>query len=147
MVSMIVALGSDHAGYAHKEAVQGHLRSLGHTVLDCGTDSADACDYPDYIRPAALAVANGEADRGIVFGGSGNGEAIVANRVKGIRCAVCWSEETAALARRHNDANMISLGERLVPLATALRIVDLFLTEPFDGGRHARRVAKIDEPY
>ncbi len=144
---MIVALGSDHAGYAHKEAVQVHLRSLGHTVLDCGTDSAEACDYPDFIRPAALAVANGEADRGIVFGGSGNGEAIVANRVAGIRCAVCWSEETAILARRHNDANMISLGERLVPLETALRIVDLFLSEPFDGGRHARRIAKIDEPF
>jgi ribose 5-phosphate isomerase B len=103
-------------------------------------------DYPDFVRPAALAVGEGRCDLGIVFGGSGNGEAITANRVPGVRCAVCWNVETARLARQHNDANMISLGQRMMTPETALAIVDTWLETPFDGGRHVERIRKIDDP-
>jgi len=140
-----IALGTDHAGFAYKERVKSYLTELGHEVTDFGTDSAESCDYPDFCRPAALAVANGDCDRGIVFGGSGNGEAMVANRVRGVRCALCWTVESAALARGHNDANMISLGERMVDEETALAIVRTWLETPFDGGRHQRRIDKIDD--
>ncbi|MCW5943492.1 MAG: RpiB/LacA/LacB family sugar-phosphate isomerase [Fimbriimonadaceae bacterium] len=141
---MRIAVASDHAGYEYKRAIVEQLRRLGHKVVDYGTDSNQACDYPEFIRPAAKAVASGQCDRGVVLGGSGNGEAIVANRIPGIRCAVCWNLESATLARRHNDANMISLGERMMSRETALEIVDTWLEEPFDGGRHARRIALID---
>lgn len=141
---MRIAVASDHAGYEYKRAIVEHLRGLGHKVTDYGTDSNNACDYPEFIRPAAKAVASGNCERGVVLGGSGNGEAIVANRVPGIRCAVCWNPESASLARRHNDANMISLGQRMMTLETALEIVDVWLEEPFDGGRHARRIGLID---
>jgi len=141
---MRIAIASDHAGFEYKEWIKKHLEAAGHEVVDFGTDSAESCDYPEFIGPAAEAVARGECERGIVMGGSGNGEAIVANRVRGVRCAVCWNVESARLGRRHNDANVISFGQRMVSIEAALEIVDLFLSEPFDGGRHERRIRKID---
>ena len=141
---MRIALASDHAGYLYKSVIAAHLTALGHDVADFGTHSEEPVDYPDFIRPAAEAVARGECERGIVLGGSGNGEAIAANRVKGVRCAVCWTEESARLARAHNDANMISLGERLIAEQDALAIVDVWLKTGFEGGRHAIRIAKLD---
>jgi len=101
-------------------------------------------DYPDFVHPAAHAVVRGDCERGIVLGGSGNGEAIVANRYVGIRCALCWNLKSTRLARQHNDANMLSLGQRLLDLETALAIVECWLITPFDGGRHLRRIKKID---
>jgi ribose 5-phosphate isomerase B len=143
---MKIAIGSDHAGYLYKEAVKALLHSLGHVVRDFGTPSVEpAVDYPVFIRPVAEAVARGEFERGIVFGGSGNGEAIVANKVRGIRCALCWSEQTAQWAREHNDANVLSIGERTVSQEMALTIVRLWLETPFAGGRHARRIAQIEQ--
>jgi ribose 5-phosphate isomerase B len=141
---MNVSLGTDHAGFRYKEKVKELLVSLGHEVKDFGTWSEEAVDYPFFIRPAAEAVAKGECDRGIVFGGSGNGEAMVANKVRGVRCALCWSEESARLSRQHNDANVLSLGQRLVPEDLALEIVRVWLTTDFEGGRHARRIAQIE---
>ncbi len=142
---MKIAIASDHAGFAYKEEIEGHLIRLGHELRDFGTHSAESCDYPRFIVPAAQAVARGDCERGIVLGGSGNGEAMAANRVRGVRCALCWDERTARLAREHNDANMISLGERLISLPTALAIVETWLATPFEGGRHARRIALLDE--
>ena len=142
---MKIALGSDHAGFHYKVMLVRYLLDLGHEVVDFGTDSEKSVDYPDYIRPAAEAVARGECERGIVLGGSGNGEAIVANRVKGIRCALCWNTESAQLARSHNNANMISLGARMVSEDDVRQIVNTWLTTPFDGGRHANRINKIDK--
>jgi ribose 5-phosphate isomerase B len=139
-----IAIASDHAGYRYKTMLTDLLTAAGHQVVDFGTDSDQSVDYPDFIRPAALAVASGECERGIVLGGSGNGEAMVANRVAGVRCALCWDVESAKLGRGHNDANMISLGERMVTEETARAIVETWLETPFDGGRHARRIAKID---
>ncbi len=141
---MKIAIASDHAGYRYKERIKTHLAALGHEVADHGCHSPDSCDYPEFIRPAAEAVARGEADRAIVLGGSGNGEAIVANRVRGVRCALCWSVETAELGRRHNNANCLSIGERQVSEELALAIVDAWLTTPFEGGRHQRRIDMID---
>ena len=141
---MRIAIASDHAGFAYKQSIGAFLAGEGHEVVDFGTDSEEACDYPLFIRPAAEAVARGECERGIVLGGSGNGEAITANRVAGVRCALCWSVESAELGRRHNDANMISIGQRMISEETALAIVRSWLEEPFDGGRHARRIAQID---
>ena len=141
---MIIALGTDHAGFRYKELVKAHLTQAGHTVIDKGTYSPESVDYPDFIRPAAQAVLDGEAERAIVFGGSGNGEAMTANRLKGIRCGLCWNEETVRLTRQHNDANVLSLGERMMPEDLALRIVDIFLETPFEGGRHQARIDKLD---
>ncbi len=141
---MRIAIASDHAGYRYKEKIKTLLVELGHQVKDFGTHSAEAVDYPVYIRPAAEAVAKGECDRGIVLGGSGNGEAITANKVRGIRCALCWNVETARLARQHNDANMLSLGERVIDESTAMEIVRLFLSTAFDGGRHLNRIRQIE---
>jgi ribose 5-phosphate isomerase B len=141
---MKIGIGSDHAGFEYKEAIKKLLRDLGHDVQDFGTDSNKPVDYPLFIRPVAEAVASGKVERGIVLGGSGNGEAIVANRVKGVRCALCWSLETARLGRQHNDANAISIGQRMVPAELALDIVRTWLTTPFEGGRHAQRIAEID---
>lgn len=139
-----IAIASDHAGYRLKEVLKAHLEEHGYVVSDFGTDSEVAVDYPDYIRPAARSVAEGRSDLGIVLGGSGNGEAMVANKIRGIRCAVCWSEKSARLAKEHNDANMISIGARLVSEKRALGIVDMWLQASFAGGRHARRIAKIE---
>jgi ribose 5-phosphate isomerase B len=142
---MKIALGSDHAGYALKEKVKTLLGTLGHEVIDFGTHSEVSCDYPDYVCPAAEAVARGECERGVVFGGSGNGEAIAANKVPGIRAGLCWNLETARLNRLHNDANVLSLGGRTVPETDALAIVKVWLETPYEGGRHAPRIAKLAE--
>ncbi|MEM7810631.1 MAG: ribose-5-phosphate isomerase [Planctomycetota bacterium] len=141
---MKIAVASDHAGFAYKQMLADHLRSGGHEVVDFGTASDERCDYPDFVIPAARAVAAGECDRAIVLGGSGNGEAIAANRVRGVRCALCWNVETAELGRLHNDANAIAIGERMVDAATARAIVDKWLTTGFEGGRHVPRIEKID---
>jgi ribose 5-phosphate isomerase B len=142
---MRIAIGSDHAGFQYKEAIRDYLGRAGHDVQDHGTYAAQPpVDYPLFIRPVAEAVASGAAERGIVLGGSGNGEAIVANRVRGVRCALCWNAESARLGRQHNDANVISLGERMMPLDLALEIVRIWLETPFEGGRHAHRLALID---
>lgn len=143
---MKIAIGSDHAGYRYKERIQGWLEDRGHEVEDFGTDSTESVDYPRFCRPVAEAVASGECDRGIVLGGSGNGEAMVANRVTGVRCALVWSVESARLARAHNDANCISIGERLVDWPTVEGILDAWLTTAFEGGRHVRRIRQIDDP-
>ena len=142
--TMKIALASDHAGFEYKERIAALLRELGHDVHDFGTYSAESVDYPRFIRPAAEAVARGDADRGIVLGGSGNGEAIVANKVPGIRCALCWNQESARLSRQHNNANMCSLGQRLISPEMALAIVRVWLATPFEGGRHARRISQIE---
>lgn len=143
---MKIAIGSDHAGFRYKEAIRQLLTDLGHEVSDKGTYAeTPAVDYPRYIRPVAEAVAAGEVDRGVVLGGSGNGEAITANRVKGVRCALCWNEESARLGRQHNDANVISLGQRMMPEEMALTIVRIWLDTPFEGGRHLTRIQELDE--
>ena len=141
---MNIAIGSDHAGFRYKQQIIAHLRVAGHEVTDFGTDSEEAVDYPAFIRPVAEAVAAGRFDRGIVLGGSGNGEAITANRVRGVRCGLCWNVESARLTRLHNDANVLSLGERMMDLETALSIVDIFLATPFEGGRHLPRIRQLD---
>lgn len=142
---MKISIGSDHAGFKYKEMIKQLLLDLGHEVVDFGTDSEEPVDYPDFIRPAAKAVASGEAERGIVLGGSGNGEAIAANRIKGVRCALCWNVETARLGRQHNDANVISIGQRMLTEETALEIVRVWLETPFEGGRHLRRIQLLDQ--
>jgi ribose 5-phosphate isomerase B len=141
---MKIAFGSDHAGFAYKEKLKKLVVELGHEVHDVGTDSEQPVDYPLFIRPAAEAVAKGECDRAIVLGGSGNGEAIVANRIRGVRCTICWSHETARLAREHNDSNCLSIGQRMITEQMAQEIVRIWLETPFAGGRHARRIAQID---
>ena len=142
--SFSIALGSDHAGYTYKELIKAMLLAEGHTVRDFGTYSDAACDYPDFIRPVAEAVARGEFERGIVLGGSGNGEAIVANRVRGIRCGLCWNEQLATWNRSHNDGNVLSIGQRTVDEPLALAIVRTWLETEFEGGRHLARIRKID---
>lgn len=142
---MKIALASDHAGFDYKQQIADHLRNDGYGVVDFGCHSSESCDYPDFVHPAAAAVAAGECDRGIVFGGSGNGEAITANRHAGIRCALCWNEETARLSRLHNDANMISLGQRMLDQSTAIKAVDIWLSTEFEGGRHIARIRGIDK--
>jgi ribose 5-phosphate isomerase B len=141
---MKIAIGSDHAGFVYKEKIRQYLAGKGHQVKDFGTYSDASCDYPTFIRPTAEAVARGEFERGIVLGGSGNGEAIVANRVRGIRCSLCWDLRSARLARQHNDANVLSLGQRMMAIEEALEIVDLWLATPFEGGRHQQRIDMID---
>jgi len=143
---MKISLGTDHAGYLYKEAIKKMLTETGHTVHDFGTFSTDSVDYPDFIRPAALAVVKGEADRGIVLGGSGNGEAMTANRIIGVRCALCWNLETAELGRKHNDSNVLSIGARMISEDLALAIVRKWLETPFEGGRHVQRLWKMDHP-
>jgi ribose 5-phosphate isomerase B len=142
---MKIAIGSDHAGFALKERIKKFLSDLGHEVIDKGTHSDEPVPYVINIRPAAQAVVNGEADRAIVLGGSGNGEAIVANRIPGVRCALCWNVESARLGRLHNDANCISIGQRMVDESIALEIVNTWLETPFEGGRHIERIRMIDE--
>lgn len=140
---MKLSIGSDHAGFHHKEFLRARLQEAGHEVVDHGTFSPAQVNYPDFIAPAAEAVARGDCQRGIVLGGSGNGEAIVANKVPGIRCALCWSLETARLARVHNDANVIAIGERTVTAEFALEMVLTWLGAEFEGGRHVARLAGI----
>jgi ribose 5-phosphate isomerase B len=143
--AMKIALASDHAGYEYKEAIKQWLAQHGHEVKDYGTFSNERVDYPDFIRPAAEAVARGECERGIVLGGSGNGEAISANKVRGIRCGLCWNEESARLNRLHNDGNVLSLGQRMMSEELALRLVEIWLATPFEGGRHVARIAKLEK--
>jgi ribose 5-phosphate isomerase B len=143
---MKIGIGSDHAGFEYKERIKLLLRELGHDVRDFGTNSTEPVDYPVYIRPVAEAVAKGELERGIVLGGSGNGEAMVANRLRGVRCALCWNLETARLGREHNDANVLSLGQRMIPVELALEIVRIWLATPFAGGRHLERIRELDSP-
>jgi ribose 5-phosphate isomerase B len=143
---MKIAIGTDHAGYRYKELLKAALAERGHQVVDFGTNSEEMVDYPVFIRPVALAVARGDAERGIVLGGSGNGEAIVANRVPGIRAVVAWHVDSARAGRAHNDSNVLALGERFVSEADLIPILDTWLTTPFEGGRHAKRIALIDNP-
>lgn len=146
MKTFRIAIGSDHAGFKYKETIKAMLLANGHTVRDFGTYSEESCDYPDYIRPVAESVASGEYERGIVLGGSGNGEAIVANRIKGVRCGLCWTEQVAIWNRAHNDGNVLSIGQRTISEEEALRIVKVWLTTEFEGGRHVARIYKIDNP-
>jgi ribose 5-phosphate isomerase B len=144
MKTLTIALGTDHAGYSYKEAINTFLLEKGYQTKDFGTFSEESVDYPEFIRPAAEAVAEGLCDLGIVLGGSGNGEAMAANKVKGIRCALCWSVETAKLAKQHNNANVLSLGQRQISKELAIEIVDAWLNASFEGGRHARRIEMLD---
>jgi ribose 5-phosphate isomerase B len=144
MKKFTVALGSDHAGFAYKAKIKAMLLADGHVVRDFGTASEVSCDYPDFIRPVAEAVARGEFERGIVLGGSGNGEAITANRVKGVRCGLCWNEQVAIWNRSHNDGNVLSLGQRTISEEEAIKITRVWLDTPFEGGRHIQRIQKID---
>jgi len=139
-----IAIASDHAGFRYKEAIIFHLRAQGVEVKDFGAYNAESSDYPVWIRPAAEAVARGEHTYGIVLGGSGNGEQIVANKVRGIRCALVFSKDTAIWGRSHNNANCMAIGERTLPLPVALELVDTFMATPFEGGRHERRVNLIE---
>jgi ribose 5-phosphate isomerase B len=142
---MRVVIGSDHAGFVLKGALAGHLRAVGHQVEDIGTFSTDPVDYPPICADVARRVVRGEGDLGIVVGGSGQGEAIAANKVHGVRAALCHDEYTSRMARRHNDANVLSLGARVVATELALEIVDVFLSTPFDGGRHVARIEELAE--
>jgi ribose 5-phosphate isomerase B len=140
-----IALGSDHAGYELKSVVAKHLAEAGHEVIDFGTDSDVSVDYPAFCATAARSVVAGDADFGIVFGGSGQGEQIAVNKIHGARAALCSSEFMARLARQHNDANVLSLGGRVLGDELALAVVDVFLATDFEGGRHARRVGQITD--
>jgi ribose 5-phosphate isomerase B len=140
-----IALGSDHAGYEMKTVVAKHLAEQGYEVIDLGTDSADSVDYPAFCAATARSVVGGDADFGIVFGGSGQGEQIAANKVHGARAALCSNEFMARLAREHNDANVLSLGGRVLGSELALSVVDVFLATDFEGGRHARRIGQITD--
>lgn len=139
--SMII--GADHAGYHLKEACKAHLLSLGIEVHDVGTFSTESVDYPDFAHPVALGVEQGDHPFGLLVCGSGQGASMTANKHAGVRCALCWTPELGALARQHNDANILSLPERFVDVATGIQILDAFLEASFEGGRHSRRVAKI----
>lgn len=142
---MIIAMGSDHAGYNLKEEIKTYLQEKGHTIVDCGTDSTESCDYPVFGRAAAEVVREEEAERAIVICGSGIGISISANKVSGIRCALCSEPLSAELSRRHNNANALAMGARLIGSDMAKRIVDVFLSTEFEGGRHQRRIDKIEE--
>ena len=142
---MRIAIASDHTGFAYKEIIKTTLAQLGHDITDFGVYSTEPADYPDFIRPAAQAVVDGKCDRGIVFGGSGNGEAMVANKVTGIRCAIAWDLRSAKLSRQHNDANMLSLGERMMSIHEVFEIVELWLTTDFLGGGHISSILKIHQ--
>lgn len=138
-----IAIGSDHAGYLLKQHLVGLLRGQGHTVDDLGTDSTESVDYVPFCAAVGRAVRDGKADLGIVLGGSGQGEQLAANKVRGVRAALCNDLYTARMARSHNDANVLSMGARVVGEGLAEEILALFLSTPFEGGRHARRVAQI----
>jgi ribose 5-phosphate isomerase B len=140
-----VAVGGDHAGFRLKLELVTHLKELGHRVDDLGTDSEDPADYPAICAAVGRAVRDGLADRGVVLGGSGQGEQIAANKVRGVRAALCNDLYTARMSREHNDANVLSIGARIVASALAREIVELWLTTSFEGGRHERRVRQIEE--
>jgi len=144
---MKIALGTDHAGFEYKQAVKTYLLNLGHEVEDFGTHSNESVDYPKYVQPAAQSVADGICDLGVVFGGSGNGEAMAANKIKGVRCALCWSVETARLAKEHNNSNVLSIGQRQISEELTLQIIDAWLKSEFQGGRHIRRIEMLDKNF
>lgn len=139
----MIALACDHGGYALKEQVKAHLAELGHAVQDFGTNSLDSCDYPDFAAAAAKAVAAGQCEKGIVICTTGIGVSIVANKVPGVRCALCGDLLSAEMTRRHNDTNMLAMGAGVIGANLAMAIVDKWLTTDFEGGRHQRRVDKI----
>ena len=139
----MIALCSDHAGYELKSIIEGYLGANDRDFEDFGTFSAESCDYPDFAHPCALAVESGKCYPAIAMCGSGNGIAMTLNKHQGIRAALCWTPELAELARRHNDANVLVLPARFIPAEVALKIVDTFLSTPFEGGRHQRRIDKI----
>jgi len=138
-----VAIAADHAGFLLKEDLREFLESEGHEILDCGTDSTEPVDYPRFSQAAARSVIDGRADRGIVLGGSGQGEQIAANKVRGVRASLCNDLYTARLARQHNDANVLGMGARIVAPTLAMEIVRVWLATPFEGGRHVRRLEQI----
>lgn len=142
-ITMKISIGNDHAGPDYKKAIVHYLTSKGHEILNHGTDTFDSVDYPDFGHPVATDVESGKADLGIVICGSGNGIAMTANKHQGIRAALCWSKEISALARQHNDANVVSIPARFTSIQQAVEIVDTFLNTDFEGGRHATRVHKI----
>ena len=142
---MRVSMGCDHAGYLLKEALRAFLLEEGHEVLDFGTDSEEIVDYPDFCAAAGRAVVDGRADRGIVLGGSGQGEQLAANKVQGVRAVLCNDTYLAELSRRHNDANVLAMGGRIVAPHLAKEIVRLWLATPFEGGRHVRRLEQVQE--
>lgn len=144
-MSEIIPIASDHAGFELKEEVKSYLASKGIETKDFGTFSADSVDYPDFAHQVGAAVNRGEYGRGIVICGSGNGVQMTVNKYPNVRCALCWNEEIAQLARQHNDANILSMPARFIPADVALKIVDIFLSTPFEGGRHQRRVEKINK--
>jgi ribose 5-phosphate isomerase B len=140
---MKIAIGGDHAGFGYKQQLISFLKNAGHEVKDFGPDSEESADYPDHVHPLALAVENGECDLGILICGSGNGVAMTANKHQGIRAALCWNEALGALARQHNNANVLCLPARFIEYNLAERIAGIFLSTGFEGGRHQRRVDKI----
>lgn len=140
---MKIAIGNDHAGTEYKLAIVGMLKSQGIEVNNYGTDGSDSVDYPDFVHPVALDVQQGKVDLGIVICGSGNGATMTVNKHQGVRGALCWNKEITALAREHNDANILSLPARFIALTQALEMVDTFLSTAFEGGRHERRIEKI----
>jgi ribose 5-phosphate isomerase B len=144
MSAQTIALGSDHAGFCLKEIIKKHLESKGLTVIDEGTYSAERADYPDFGHKVAADVLAKKAELGILMCGSGNGINMAANKHKGIRSALCWNSEIAALARQHNDANIMALPARFISEEEAKKSVDVFIAEKFEGGRHADRMKKID---
>jgi len=142
---MKIAISNDHAGVELKNAIASHLKAIGHTVIDNGTNSSESVDYPDFTEKTAIQVKNHEVDLGIVICGTGIGASITANKFKGIRAALCHDIYTAKMARKHNDANILVLGGRLMGEELAFRVLDVFLNTEFEGGRHKRRLDKIDE--
>ncbi|MFZ9187192.1 MAG: ribose 5-phosphate isomerase B [Algoriphagus sp.] len=142
-MALRIAIGGDHAGFDYKEQLHQRLLALGHSVKDFGPVTTASVDYPDYVHPLSKALESGEFDFGIVICGSGNGVAITANKHQGIRAALCWNEELAALSRQHNDANVLALPARFITYELAERLAEIFLTTPFEGGRHQSRVSKI----
>ena len=142
---MKIAVGSDHRGVRYRKMIKELLRERGHEVIDLGAHTTDSSDYPDYARPVARSVARGEADRGVLVCGSGIGMSIAANRFQGVRAALCLTPEMADTARTHNDSNVLCLGQDLMGESTARRTVEKWLSSEFEGGRHSRRLGKIDE--
>ena len=141
---MKIAIGNDHAGVEVKKNIKKHLSEKGYTVINKGYDGKESVDYPDYIHPVSLEVKEKKAQIGIIICGSGNGAAMTANKHKGVRAAICWSEEIAELARQHNDANIISIPSRFLSEKEIINIVEVFIKTDFEGGRHKRRIDKID---
>ena len=145
MQPKIIAIGCDHAGFPYKEAVINYLKAQGYRVVDFGAHSLDSVDYPDFVHPLAKSIEAGESDMGIVICGSGNGVCITANKHAKIRAAMVWPEDVSALARQHNNANVICIPARFISLEEAIQFISVFLTTEFEGGRHQKRVDKISD--